>query len=172
MSGSSRHSRSSVRQTGVLTDRLDPDNDDFLEYPNVREFKQFLKQNPNILKRVFFAGEMPRHAFLTTMKNADAVLLSSVYDNGAYAAMESACFGVPCISARYPGIEELADYLELKPSWYDPYEVDSIADAMIRTLRNREELRGKLPRFEEMKRLDFGNMTEKFGAAMQGVIDG
>lgn len=158
--------------TGVLTDHLDPSNDDFLEYPHVKEFKQFLKQNPDIRKRVFFAGEMPRHAFLTTMKNADAVLLSSVYDNGAYAAMESASFRVPCISARYPGIQELADYLKVEPSWYDPYDVDSIADAMILTLKNREDLIGKLPGFPEMKRLDFENMTEKFGAAMHGVIDG
>ncbi len=157
--------------SGVLTDRLDPDNDEFMEYPNVKDFKLFLRKNPQIRKQVFFAGEMPRHAFLTTMKNADAVLLSSVYDNGAYAAMESACFRVPCISARYPAMEELVKYLGIKPSWYDPYDVDSIAAALEYALTNRKALSKKLPELEKMKALDFENMTGKFKAAMHGVIN-
>lgn len=70
---------------------------------------------------------------------------TSIVDNGTFAVVEAACFGVPSLSTRYPAMVEKDAYHSLALSWCDPHDPDDMARSLKRMEIEADERRKLIP---------------------------
>jgi glycogen synthase len=71
------------------------------------ELRSLLEQSPLLKKKVMMLGKLSRPRLATLYSIADVALVPSVYDPGAYAAIEAMVAGVPVIASNGGGLAEL-----------------------------------------------------------------
>jgi glycosyltransferase involved in cell wall biosynthesis len=92
--------------------------------------------------RVRFLGALPRDEVLAHVRGADAVVLSSAWENFPHGVVESLAFGTPVIATRVGGVPEVVRDGE-NGLLVAPGDSDAFAAAVGRFLADRE-LRARL----------------------------
>src|SRR5436305_2096331 len=92
--------------------------------------------------RVRFAGARPRAEVLGLMRAADAVVLSSAWENFPHGLVEALAMGTPVVATRVGGVAEIVQDGK-NGLLVEPGDPDAFADAL-RRLLGEPELRARL----------------------------
>lgn len=87
--------------------------------------------------RLVFTGYLTDEDLAATMATSEAVVYPSIYEGFGLPALEACATGVPVVAGR---VGSLPEVLEDIPLWCNPFEVNSIAEAIENALaRNRTD---------------------------------
>ena len=78
-------------------------------------------------KNIKLLGEIPRDEYISLLSNAKFLLHSCVYDNGTFSLVEAQDLGVPCLSSRYPQINEMVNTFNLEIDYFDSSDIMDLA---------------------------------------------
>jgi glycosyltransferase involved in cell wall biosynthesis len=84
---------------------------------------------------IFFTGHFPTKNLPELYAGADFVVIPSMYEGFGMCALEAMASGVPALCARAASLPEAAEHAAL---YFDPVNVDDMADRMITVSTNRE----------------------------------
>jgi hypothetical protein len=158
--------------TGHSTQKLySRKNDDHSHIPHLALVRKYLNSiAKRVLKKIHFKGEMPRDDFLKLLSGANFSLLSSINDNGAFAAVESAIFGVPHCAARYPAMEYFSEYFKINTQFYNPDSPVEIAHLIKKMETNRSDLQKQLPSLEYLESCSYNNQHEWISRELRKIL--
>jgi len=104
----------------------------------------------NLCDAVIWTGFLPTSVVLSLMKNASLYVMPSLYEGFGLPLVTAMSYGTPIAASDAGSIPEVVgDAAAL----FDPYDVRSIADAVIEALRNPEVLRSLTKRGKERSNL-------------------
>lgn len=81
--------------------------------------------------RIHFEGEVTDERYVQLLRDAEFLWHNVIADNGTYSIIEAACLGVPSVSSNYPQVKEICDLLQLNVRYFDPYDVQLTAQALL-----------------------------------------
>jgi glycosyltransferase involved in cell wall biosynthesis len=84
---------------------------------------------------IFFTGHFPFKNLPELYANADFVVFPSMYEGFGMGAVEAMACGVPVLCARAASFPETAEHAAL---YFDPLNVEDMADRMVTVTTNRE----------------------------------
>lgn len=113
-------------------------------------------------KRLRILGNLSDAAYLRELRNARGVLHGALYDNGTYAIVEAAWWGIPSISSDYPAIREACEIFALKPVLFNPRLPGDLARAINDFETGYEKLVNTLPSMERLQSRTFPVVAEQY----------
>jgi glycosyltransferase involved in cell wall biosynthesis len=127
------------------------------KHPHLVREKEMFELQPSLQDNLLVKGELPDPVYQKTVAGARFLWHTASLDNGTFAAIEAASFGVPILSTRYPAMEEMNKDYDLNIAWCDPNDARDMAVALKRMEAQVDELRKGLPSKAslEAKGLDF-----------------
>jgi glycosyltransferase involved in cell wall biosynthesis len=87
--------------------------------PHLEPVKALFSQNVKLSQRLRVFGELPDALYRRQLAGASFLWHPAHIDNGTLAAVEAASMGVPCLSSRYPAMEEMDAHFDLHLSWME-----------------------------------------------------
>jgi glycosyltransferase involved in cell wall biosynthesis len=120
------------------------------EHPHLEPAKSLFDSSPTLQRKLVLCGELPDQIYQKYLASALFVWHTATVDNGAFAAVEAACFGVPVLSSRYPAMQEMNDAYDLNTVWFDSNEPRGMAMQLQRMEAEIDTLRRNLPSREAL----------------------
>ena len=108
--------------TGVGSERIDLPGSEA-----GAEFRAARARTPAFRRNVRIAGYVDDARLRELVSHAEFAWNPAVVDNGTYNLVEAACRGVPCASSDYPAMRELAEWIGMRPRWFDSWDPDGMA---------------------------------------------
>ena len=84
---------------------------------------------------IFFTGHFPMSSLPELYSGADIVVIPSMYEGFGMGVLEAMASGVPVACARAASLPEAAEHAAL---YFDPYDVEDMADRMVTLTANRD----------------------------------
>lgn len=109
--------------------------------PHMRQLEDHASEL-GLADRISFLGFIPQDKLISFYNAADLTVVPSLYEPFGMVALESMCANTPCIVADTGGLSEIVIH-EGTGLKFTPGDAQSLADAIIRVLRD-DELRMKL----------------------------
>ncbi len=121
-----------VLVTGDYVTMFDPSSilPSAFDVPHVREVRKILTDNPEVARRVRFR-HLSDSEYADALSSAKFLWHTTLYDNGAYAALDAAYLNVPALSARYPAMEFMDRNFSLNLTYFDPTDVQAMAKSLL-----------------------------------------
>jgi glycosyltransferase involved in cell wall biosynthesis len=136
----------SCRITGVETGGLLSS-----PHPHLEPVKAIFESSPALRRNLVLMGELPDTIYQKTLSAARFLWHTALVDNGTFAAIEAATFGVPTLSTRYPAMEEMAEEYGLKVAWCDANQPRDMAIELRRMEAQADSLRNDLPSRDSLR---------------------
>jgi glycosyltransferase involved in cell wall biosynthesis len=156
--------------TGVDTHKFDPrlEIDDIPPY--VRECRRYLEQNPALLERMHFLGNVPQAEYVDQLRSANFLLHNVIMDNGTLCSIEAAYASTPTLSSDYPPMRYIADRYGLDMRFFDPFDSRDLAAKLKQMETDWAELRAGLPDRETLLQFGWENMAASFFGKIHPLI--
>ncbi|MBY0382791.1 MAG: glycosyltransferase [Xanthobacteraceae bacterium] len=133
------------RITGFNTEKLlTSDN------PYLASLKAALPSENTLKTKIKIEGELPDTAYLALLKNASFLWHPARVDNGTFAVVEAAWFGVPSLSSDYPAMHEINQQFNLQLNWMNSDNPHDMARQLKLMETDYEMLRKCLPSTEDL----------------------
>jgi len=108
-------------------------------HPSAPDYLERLQQQWSGHAGVRFLGYVPETELDDLFKNASVLVLPYSSAAGTSGVVHQACqFGLPMVAAAIPEIVEIAKEEEIAVEFYDPGDVHTLADRLIRLLNSGE----------------------------------
>ena len=115
----------SCRVTGVNTENLLTS-----ERPHLKAMAEvFVRSNP-LRNHVKWMGELPDLEYQQLLSQAKFLWHAGRIDNGTFAVIEAACFGVPSLSSDYPAMREVDKQFSLNMAWMNADDPRQMAEKL------------------------------------------
>ncbi len=148
---------------------------------NTKEFLQFSngvlgsERSPAVArsllkKRVKILGEVRYEAYLRQLSGATFLWHTSRLDNGTFAMIEAAHFGVPTLSSDYPAIREEAAQFGLQPEWIDQVDPRAMAQQLKRMENEGQAARDRMPTFDKLAENSVENLAPAYWKAIRECL--
>jgi glycosyltransferase involved in cell wall biosynthesis len=105
------------------------------ELPHLEAARKLMATSSACAERIRVVGELPDRLYEERLARATFLWHPAIVDNGTLSAVEAAFLGVPCLSSRYPAMEEMNEEFGLGLTWCDARD----PGAMARQLKWMEE---------------------------------
>jgi glycosyltransferase involved in cell wall biosynthesis len=96
-------------------------------------------------RRLRILGEIPDAAYVGQLSAASFLWQPTPIDQGTLRVVEAALFGVPCLSSRYPVMEEMNMQLGVQLRWMDSHQPSEMAHRLKWMEEHAESERANLP---------------------------
>ena len=151
--------------TGVDTELFNPASEvTACEY--VIKVRKLIEEE-SLTDHIRFCGNMSKDKYVEVLKRAKFFMHPGLMDNGNGTAVDAASVGVPTISSNYPQMKFLDDYMHLNMRFFDPYDVNSLKDALLKTEQDYNEMKAKLPSREELRKYTISCTYPQIFAAVE-----
>ncbi|BBP86044.1 glycosytransferase [Pseudomonas sp. Pc102] len=139
------------RVTGVNTKKLLAS-----ELPHLKAMAEVFSRSKKLRKRVKWLGELPDTQYRRTLTRAAFLWHAGRIDNGTFAVIEAACFGIPALSSDYPAMREIDAQFSLSLAWMNSNDPRQMAEQLKVMEEEAESRRTLLPNEEQLiaQRLD------------------
>lgn len=126
--------------TGLGTDLFDPDLPETLRVgreahwnmPYVRTVREAVAAaRPALRKRLRFLGSVSDAMYARVLRSARFLVHNVIADNGTFSVIEAALLGCPSVSSDYPQMRELEDAFGLGMRFFDPFNEQDTAAALL-----------------------------------------
>jgi glycosyltransferase involved in cell wall biosynthesis len=117
-----------------------------------RLLQSIVSGSKQLSRKLRILGELPDHSYARAIAGAAFLWHPARIDNGTLAAVEAASCGVPCLSSRYPAMEEMDERFNLHLNWMDPSEPAEIAQRLKWMEAHSSEARAALPARDRFRR--------------------
>lgn len=134
------------RVTGVDTKNITS-----LDRPHLKMIENLFKSSRKFRRHVEWMGELPDAVYRRILAQAKFLWHAGSIDNGTFAVVEAACFGVPALSSEYPAMHEIDRQFSLNLTWMDPGKPRNMAMQLKEMETNSIALREKLPSAEKLQ---------------------
>jgi glycosyltransferase involved in cell wall biosynthesis len=133
--------------TGQLTHVLDLENKDdpLFQILYIKDLRTKIARSKMLRDRLIVGGNLPDDIYVDALRYAQLLFHPAIFDNGTYAVVEAAWYGVPSVSARYAAMEEIEKRFNLPLTYFNPRDVNDIAHVLYDAVNNRDVLKLKLP---------------------------
>jgi len=151
--------------TGVGTDLFDPGNKESAsEY--VMKVRRLIHKE-SLTDHIKFCGNMSKEKYVEVLRHAKFFMHPGLIDNGNMTAVDAASVGVPTITSDYPQMKFYDDYMHLNMRFFNPYDVNSLKNALLKTEQDYNEMKKKLPTREELRKYTISCTYNKIYAAIE-----
>ncbi|MBH2032237.1 MAG: glycosyltransferase family 4 protein [Pseudomonadales bacterium] len=118
--------------------------------------------------KVLFTGRVSEEKLAALYKGALATVFPSIYEGFGLPVIESMACGTPVIASNTTSLPEVGGQAAY---YFDPYNIESISDAMLK-LANDDELRREMRAngFLQAKNYSWEKTAKSVSAALDGII--
>ena len=162
-----------VYMTGVYTDAYRRGAQGIIaDLAYVRQVRHAIWHSRLLSRKVKIMGELPDHDYVRTLKRALILFHPALYDNGTFSVVEAAWHGVPSLSSLYPAMREMDVRFGLNLLYFDPYDIDGMAQGILTGINSRDKLRAELPPPESLTRFERERNAPSYWEALRPAISG
>lgn len=134
------------RVTGVNTRHLLAS-----KQPHLEAMGEVFDRSKKLKKRVKWLGELPDTQYRRMLTSACFLWHAGRIDNGTFAVIEAACFGVPALSSDYPAMREIDAQFTLNLAWMNPDDPQQMARQLKKMEQDASARRGLLPTVAQLQ---------------------
>lgn len=162
-----------IHVTGVHTDLFSSVGVKDVNYSNAYpvRVRKAIADSPKLRQRLKVMGILSDHEYLQKLRRAHGMLHGALYDNGTYAILEGAWWGIPSISSEYPAIQESCANYELKPVLFNPHKPEELAKAVEQFVERYQELIELLPSRETLRRHTFSTVAPQYWRTFVNALE-
>jgi glycosyltransferase involved in cell wall biosynthesis len=113
--------------------------------PHLMRLQTIYSSSPALRRMLKLAGELPDEAYRSLLSRAGWLWHAARIDNGTFAVIEAAHFGIPSLSSDYPAMREIGEMFNLNLSWMDPADPRDMARQLKLMESSFETRRNVLP---------------------------
>lgn len=120
--------------------------------PYVSEIRKIISSDSMLKKNLIVKGNLPKTQYINVLRRAKFVFHPGYADNGNGTAIDAASLGVPTVCSDYPAMRYISEYVGLNAHFFDPFDIDSISQALFDAQDGCELYAKLVPDRETLKR--------------------
>lgn len=133
----------------------------FEHYDHIKTSRKIITTE-KIQKPLKFYGYTTDAEFDRLIQNASGLLHGNSYDNGSFALVEAAYYGVPSIATRYPATEYMNQRFNLNLLFCDSTDYKDIAHKIKDMELNHQSYKQNLPSREYLEQFSWQNLAQEY----------
>ena len=144
--------------TGVNTNEFKGEyHKDTSEY--AKRIHNLISNNKILSNNIIIKGNLPKEEYYSILKNAKFIFHPGYGDNGNFTISDGVAMKVPSLCSDYPGMRSFCDFLELKPLFFDPFDVDDISEKLLYMENNYVDYSKILPKFDRLSKKSYKSIS-------------
>lgn len=132
--------------------------------------RQLVDNSPNLRRRLQLLGELPDHAYRSTLAGTHFLWHAGWIDNGTFSVVEAAQLGVPSLSSDYPAMREIDAQFALRLAWMNSRDPDDMARQLKHMELHADRLRAGLPSHERLETQSVEQLAAAYWEALSKCL--
>lgn len=118
----------------------------------VKEIRKIINEDEVLKRNLVVKGNLPKVQYIRILQKAKFVFHPGYADNGNGTAIDGATLGVPTVCSDYPAMRYISDYTGIHAHFFDPFDADSICEALWNAQAKYEEYAAQVPSRDALER--------------------
>ena len=140
--------------------------------PYVAEIRKIISEDEMLKKNLVIKGNLPKVQYTKILQRAKFVFHPGYADNGNGTAIDAASLGVPTVCSDYPAMHYISDYTGINAHFFDPFDEDSICEALQAAENNYEEYAAQVPSRDELKQFTVDGTYREIYRIVRSLVGG
>ncbi len=159
-----------VVMTGVNTHYFhNTDNNRSLDV-HVKETIDLIEKYPLVKNNLRILGNVSTQNYIGTLKSAKFLWHPAIIDNGTYAVIEAAFYGIPSLSSDYLQMQYMNDRFKLGLNFCQAFKPRDMAMQLKKMEETHMEKRQLLPTKEFLQQFSYKNVAPEFWNLIRGLL--
>jgi len=160
--------RLKIIMTGVQTELFQKENTN--QIPYIVDIRGRIQKNPILRDNIQILGELSEKQYVSVLSGAKFLFHPVLYDNGTFAVIEAAYYGVPSVSSNYPQMCYIDERFGLGMHFFNPRKPHEIAKALKYAEENQAILKKQLPSQESLESFTHEKLAEEYWTLIRGYL--
>lgn len=137
---------------------------------HVKKVRALLEEKPNVRKHLHVMGNLPLSDYVSRLASAKFLWHPTTIDNGTYAVIEAAYYGVPSLSSDYPQMRFMDERFKLNLNFCQSSQARDMAVNLKKMETEHYALCDALPSREFLGQFSFTELAPKFWSLIRSLI--
>ncbi len=158
-----------VVMTGPGTDVFNH-SADAVERPYLREVIMAMHEYPMVKDNLIIVGNLTKGDYISTLQSAKFLWHPAIIDNGTYAVVEAAYYGIPALSSNYPQMNFMNKRFNLDLNFCESTQPENMALQLKMMEEQYQTKQQHLPKKEFLDQFGYKKIAPEFWNLIRGLL--